>query len=122
MILVDTSVWVDHFRKGNTHLRGVLSDGLVVCHPFVVGELACGNLKKRKKILALLNELPRLTIASNDEVFELIERRKLSGRGIGWVDSHLLSSSLLSGVPIWTSDRRLAQTASDLGINFDKGR
>ena len=117
MILVDTSVWVDHFRVGNS-LSGVLAEGLALTHPHVIGELACGNLNNRARILAALGALPRATPATDEEVMRLIEDRKLWGRGIGWIDAHLLASALLTSCRFWTLDRRLQRTASAAGVRL----
>jgi predicted nucleic acid-binding protein len=117
LILVDTSVWVDHFRRGNARLQALLRDSLVLVHPFVLGELALGRLEKRSEVLGLLAEMPQAKAASHDEVLEFIERRGLAGRGIGWVDVHLLASAALAEVPLWTVDRRLAVVAERLAIS-----
>jgi len=116
MVLVDTSVWIDHFRRGEASLAERLSDGLVVMHPFVAGELACGSLRRRAAILADLHALPTAKIASDAEVLRLIEDRHLWGRGLGWVDIHLLAAALLSHCGFWTLDKRLAEAAGELGI------
>jgi predicted nucleic acid-binding protein len=116
MILVDTSVWVDHLRSTSAELSGHLEEGAVACHPFVVGELACGNLQNRGLILGLLAALPQTAQARNDEVMGLIDSRALYGRGLGWVDAHLLGSALLAGYPLWTFDKSLAAAAHELGI------
>jgi predicted nucleic acid-binding protein len=107
MILADTSVWIEHFRGTQTEFRELLAEGLVLVHPFVIGELACGNLKQRKHILKNLQALPLAVSATDEEVLRLIEDSRLWGRGIGWVDGHLLASALLSNCPLWTLDRRL---------------
>jgi predicted nucleic acid-binding protein len=112
VILVDTSVWVAHFRKGSLDLFEVLSNGLALVHPFIVGELACGNLTNRARILSDLQSLPSAVRASDDEVMHLIETRKLWGFGIGWIDGHLLGSALLSTCWLWTLDRKLLRAAS----------
>jgi predicted nucleic acid-binding protein len=112
--LVDTSVWVDHFRQHNQTLAGLLERGEVRCHPFVIGELALGNLRARQSTLALLSQLPASGVVSHDEALEVVERHALSGRGIGWVDVHLLASALVERVPLWTLDRRLATVARQL--------
>ncbi|MFW6243721.1 MAG: type II toxin-antitoxin system VapC family toxin [Desulfovibrionales bacterium] len=109
MILVDTSVWVEHLRTGTIGLDRPLSEGRVACHPFVIGELACGNLKNRKKILSLLQELPMATRATDQELMQFIDARNLMGRGLGYIDIHLLMSALLTGIPLWTLDKRLHQ-------------
>lgn len=115
MILVDTSVWVDHFRVGNEVLAHALTEGLVLMHSFVLGELACGNLRKRDQILADLNTLPFAAHASHEEVMHLLDERKLWGIGIGWVDAHLLASTLLSGCDFWTLDQRLNKAGKSVG-------
>ena len=116
MTLVDTSVWVEHLRRGTSRLRDLLEGGLVLCHPFVAGELACGSLRNRVEILSLMAELPHTTVARHDEVLELVDRQRLRGRGLGWIDAHLLASALLTHCPLWTRDRALARAARDLGI------
>ena len=118
MILVDTSVWVDHFRAGNRALAEILLGDLVFTHPFVIGELACGSLKKRARILTDLNTLPSAQVATHQEVLQLVERRTLWGRGIGWIDSHLLASALLSNCRLWTLDRQFGKVASDAGVKL----
>ena len=117
MILVDTSVWIDHFRRTEPRLVAALDREDVLVHPFVVGELACGNLRNRRGILALLRRLPEAPSATDEEALTLIERRSLSGRGIGFVDVHLLASVVLHGTArLWTGDRLLAQVAADLEV------
>jgi predicted nucleic acid-binding protein len=118
MILVDTSIWVDHLRRGNSALAHLLEVGEAVTHPFVVGELACGSLRNRLEILDLLHALPQVREAGHTEVLILIEKKKLFGQGIGWIDAHLLASALLSDARIWTSDRRLSRAAAILGIRW----
>jgi len=110
MILVDTSVWVQHLREGNEQLKALLLKGQVVTHPFVIGELACGNLRNRAEILGLLKALPRVSIAEHDEVMHLLSSRRLYSRGLGWVDVHLLASALLAGCGVWTLDEALRRT------------
>src|SRR5262249_24560209 len=107
MILVDTSVWVDHLRRRNARLVGHLEDGEVLGHPFVRGEIACGYLKNRREILLLLSELPQAVAAGHEEVLEMLESRHLYGKGIGWADAHLVASARLSGARLWTLDKRL---------------
>ena len=117
MILVDTSVWVDHLREGTPALGAALEQGWVLTHPFVLGELACGNLKNRRVVLRLLEELPGAPIATDAEALDFIERRALMGRGIGYIDVHLLASVVLSGAArLWTRDKRLAAVAEDLEL------
>jgi predicted nucleic acid-binding protein len=116
MTLVDTSVWVDHFRRGNRALEALLLDGEVLCHPFVIGELACGNLRKRSETLGLLRALPGAPLADSDDVLTLIDRHRLTGTGLGWVDVHILSSALLAHTRLWTLDRPLARAAHRLEL------
>jgi predicted nucleic acid-binding protein len=118
MVLVDTSVWVKHLRDGEPVLGDLLEDGHVTCHPFVVGELACGNLKKRTEILGLLQTLPMALCAEHGEVLRFIEDHRLMAKGLGFIDMHLLASALLSGVQLWTLDKRLQQVALKLGLAF----
>ena len=122
MILVDTSVWVDHLRKGDRGLAELLTASNVLMHPFVVGELACGNLRKRDQILALLKDLPRASVAMDDEVLFFIEQHTLMGRGLGFVDMHLLASVALHGTArLWTRDKRLRAAADSLGLGHAPG-
>jgi len=116
MILVDTSVWIDHLRYRETALAEQLNDGNVLIHPFVIGELACGNLKHRAFILELLNNLPSAKIASDDEALTYIEQRGLMGRGIGFIDVHLLAAAALSDARLWTRDKRLLAIADSMAI------
>ena len=90
--------------------------GLIVCHPFVIGELACGNMRNREEILYLLAALPSATVAEHDEVLSLLSDRKLHGKGLGWIDMHLLASTLLSGCTLWTKDKALAEAARSAGV------
>ena len=117
-MLVDTSVWIDHLRRGNRCLVSYLENGEVESHPFIVGELACGTLKRRAEILALLSTLPRVVEADHDEVLTLVDAERLNGRGLGWVDAHLLASAVLSGTTLWTLDKRLAGQAKKLAVVF----
>ena len=116
MIVVDTSVWVDHLRAADRQLADLLLDEDVLCHPFVVGELACGALKRRTEILALLGNLPHAPVLRHEEVLAFVEAHDLMGRGLGWVDVHLLASARFAGERLWTRDRRLAQAARSLGV------
>jgi len=122
MVLVDTSVWVSHLRDGNAELANLLNDGRVLCHPLIVGELACGNLKDRAIILSFLHLLPMSIEAEHDEVLSFIENNRLMGKGMGYVDVHLIASAVLTGVPIWTLDKKLAQTADSLHKNYLRNR
>ena len=121
MILVDTSVWVDHLRNGDARLADLLERGSVVMHPFVVGEIACGSLTHRASILELLRELPTAVIAESEEALGFIERHSLHGKGIGYVDIHLLASvALTQGARLWTRDKRLQAAADDLGCAYQE--
>jgi predicted nucleic acid-binding protein len=122
MVLVDTSVWVSHLRDGNADLANLLNDGRVLCHPLIVGELACGNLKDRASILSFLQLLPMSIEAEHDEVLSFIENNRLMGKGMGYVDVHLITSAVLTGVPVWTLDKKLAQVADSLYIKYIKNR
>ena len=112
MVLVDTSVWVEHFRKGYVGLDVLLNNNQVVCHSFVIGELACGNLKNRQQILSLLHVLPGAFHAEDKEVMHFIEIHRLMGKGLGYIDMHLLVSATLTQIPLWTLDKRLGKVAS----------
>jgi predicted nucleic acid-binding protein len=114
MVLVDTSVWVSHLRETHAGLVDLLNDGEVACHPFVAGELACGNLQNRTIILALLEALPMTLPAEHEEVLAFIEGHDLMGKGLGYIDVHLLASAVLTGLPIWTFDKKLEQVADML--------
>jgi len=115
LILADTSVWVDHLRRGDAQLAEFLERGAVVMHPFVIGEIACGSLADRSSILQLLQDLPMAVAADSDEVLGFIERHSLHGKGLGYVDVHLLASvALTDGTKLWTRDKRLRVAAHDL--------
>src|SRR2546427_4508775 len=116
MILVDTCVWVDHFRTGNRKLAALLDEEQVLTHPFVVGEMACGSLRNRAEVMALLEALPEAEMAEHREVLEFVERERLYGRGIGGGDVHLLAAARLGGAALWTLDRPLLKVASALAI------
>jgi len=118
MILVDTSVWVDHLRAGNRTLHSLLEDAEVLAHPFVIGELACGALRNREEVLTLLQALPEALAAEHEEVMHVVDREQLFGRGIGWIDAHLLTSARLSRAALWTLDRRLSRIAAALDLAF----
>ncbi len=118
MILVDTSVWINHFRKTDHGLVEHLNIGSVACHPFIIGELACGNLGNRAEILMLLQALPSTPILEPNEILYFIENKSLMGRGLGYVDIHLLASSILGKVVLWTVDRRLREAAKELGLSY----
>jgi predicted nucleic acid-binding protein len=116
LMLVDTSVWVDHLAGGDPALAELLEAGEVETHPFVVGELALGHLRRRDGILGYLEALPSVPPAEHEEVLRLVEEGGLAGSGLGWVDAHLLASALIAGTRVWTLDRSLAAAADRLGI------
>ena len=118
MVLVDTSVWIAHFREGHPGLTDLLLNGNVSSHSFVIGELACGNLKDRKQILSLLKEIPRVIPVAEEEIISFIETHQLAGKGLGLVDVHLLASALLSNVELWTLDKILLTAAQKLNIAY----
>ena len=120
MILIDTSVWVDHLRKGDPQLADLLERGVVIMHPFVLGEIACGSLADRSSILELLQDLPAAVVADGEEVLGFIERHGLHGKGVGYIDVHLLASVALTadGVRLWTRDRRLSAMAAELRCSY----
>lgn len=118
MILVDTSVWIDHLRQGDAELQALLNAGRVLGHPFVTGELALGNLQKRDMVLDALQGLPQAAVATDEEVLRFIDQKNLFGIGIGYVDAHLLSAVQLShGALLWTRDKRLLTAAIHLGLS-----
>lgn len=113
MILVDTSIWIDHLRRGSPALAALLENEAVCTHDFVIGELACGNLRNRAELLGLLQSLPRLSAATEDETLFFIEQQHLMGRGIGYIDAHLLAAAVIRNIPIWTKDKRLMAIAEE---------
>jgi hypothetical protein len=115
-MLIDASVWVNHLRRGDATLSALLHRDEVECHPFVIGELACGSLRRRAEVLTLLQRLPQVPVVGHDEVLAFIERRRLMGRGIGWIDAHLLASAALSNTLLWSRDRRLSEVARELHL------
>jgi predicted nucleic acid-binding protein len=119
MILVDSSIWIDHLRVGEPALADLLNAGRVMTHPFVVGELACGNLKRRNEVLSLLQDLPAAPAATDEEVLFFIEKRGLMGKGIGYIDAHLLAAISMTGTGrLWTKDKRLVAVAGAIGLAF----
>jgi len=114
VILVDTSVWVEHLRQRNGRLAGLLDQDQVACHPFVIGEIALGTLKNRTEVLGLLAELPMARVVTHEDALAMVQTRSLAGGGIGWVDVHLLASALVERWTVWTLDRRLALVAGKL--------
>jgi len=115
VILVDTSIWIDHFRRGNAALAGLLESGLVCTHNFVIGELASSNLRSRAEVPGLMQALPRLVSATEEEALRFIEERQLMGRGIGYIDVHLLAATIIEGARFWTKDGSLKGVAEQTG-------
>ena len=118
MVLVDTSVWISHFRETHAGLVELLNNGEVVCHPFIIGEVACGNLKNRTSIILLLESLPAALVVEHEEILSFIETRNVMGKGLGYVDVHLLAAALLTGVPLWTLDKKLDKVAGELQCRY----
>ncbi|MBI1787823.1 MAG: type II toxin-antitoxin system VapC family toxin [Acidobacteria bacterium] len=118
MILADTSVWIRHFREGDPRFQQLLSHGEIRMHPFVLGELACGNLRDRNTTLRELQTLPAVAVANDSDVYYVLESRRLWGKGLGWIDLHLLASALISGVRLWTHDQALGSAAVALHVAF----
>ena len=117
MILVDTSIWIDHLRQRDERLSGLLNQGQVLAHPFVIGELALGNLQNRGAILAALQDLPQTPVATDGEALGFIQENFLYGMGIGYIDAHLLAAvRLMPGAMLWTRDKRLLAAATKLGL------
>ena len=115
MVLVDTSVWVEHLRRRDARLTALLESAEVLTHPFVIGELACGNLARRQEVLGALRALPGAPVAQDTEVLDFIGAHRLQGRGLGFIDIHLLASARLAGFPLWSADKHLAAVAEELG-------
>lgn len=120
MILADTNVWIKHFRESDAELISHLNVGFVACHPFIIGELACGNLGNRAEILMLFQALPSTPIVETIEVLGFIENNSLMGRGLGYIDIHLLASAIIDNVVLWTFDQRLNQVAIELGVSYSR--
>lgn len=122
MILADTSIWIDHLRGGDAVMTVQLERGSIAMHPFVLGEIALGSLKSRAELLQLLEALPGTLVASDAEVMHMVDERALFGRGLGWVDVHLLAATLLTpGLRLWTRDRRLHAVAEEIGLASSPG-
>ena len=118
MVLVDTSIWISHFRAGNLNLQKLLQEGRVASHPFIIGELACGNISNRTEIISLMQSLPILDTVENDELLLFLEHNQMMGKGLGLVDVHLIAAAMLAGIPLWTQDKKLKQACSRLNIDF----
>jgi len=123
VILVDTSIWVDYLRAGNAMLAALLDAGMVLTHPFVIGELSLGSLRQREAVLTALSDLPPAVVATDAEVLGFIDRHALFGRGVGYVDAHLLAATrLTAGAELWTNDKRLRAVADALGLAMARRR
>jgi len=120
MILADTSVWIEHFRRGLPGFGEALNQNRILTHGVVIGELATGNLSKRKSTLDLLQRLPSIKAATANECLLFLESHHLYGQGIGWGDIQLLAAARLSKVMLWTSDKRLAEASRLLGVAFSQ--
>jgi len=112
--------WIKHFRESDAELVSLLNSGFVACHPFIIGELACGDLDNRSEILMLLQTLPASPVVETTEILEFIENNALMGRGLGYVDIHLLASAIIGNVALWTFDRRLHEAATELGASYSR--
>ena len=120
MILVDTSIWIDHLRGDEEGLIQLLNDAKVLVHPFVTGELALGNLNNREAVMGALQNLPQACVATDGEVLRLIQAKSLFGCGIGYIDAHLVAAVLLMpGTRLWTRDKRLLAASAQLGMSFN---
>ena len=121
MVLADTSIWIDHLRVGDQILAGLLDQGSVLSHPWIIGEIALGHLRNRADVLGLLGALPKAVVASDEEVRWLIEQEALHGTGIGYVGAQILASAKLTpAARVWTRDQRVARQAGRLGRGFDQ--
>lgn len=121
MVLVDTSVWVTHLRETHTGLVKLLNDGEAACHPFIMGELACGNLENRTIILSLLEALPMAAAVEHEEALSFIKGHNLMGKGLGYIDIHILASAVLSRTPVWTLDKKMEQVTEILRLRYQAG-
>jgi predicted nucleic acid-binding protein len=117
VILADSSIWIQHLRRESAIVSLLLSSGQILAHPFVIGEVAVGHLRNRRQILNALRDLPAAVVASDEEVLEFIDRYLLAGRGLGYIDVHLLAAARLSGVGLWTADKRLQASAELLSLS-----
>jgi predicted nucleic acid-binding protein len=118
MVLIDTSVWIDHLRNGDSGVSTLLETGDAVCHPFIVGEIACGNLTSRREILHRLSLLRTATLVRHSEVLAFIEAHRISGLGLGFIDMHLLASANLDGLKVWSRDKAMRKAAENLKISY----
>ena len=119
MVLVDTSVWINHLRNNEHQLEKLLFNGSVACHPYIIGELACGNIQNRQEIMSLLQALPQTSPVEFEEYLFFIDQNQLYGKGIGFVDIHLLASAKLTQIPLWTADKRLQSASAELNLKYN---
>lgn len=122
MVLVDTSVWINHLRNSDHHLQELLLNGEVVCHTHIIGEIACGNIKNRQEIISLLQSLPKTPLIEFEEFLYFVDQNQLHGKGVGFVDIQLLASAKLGRVPLWTADKRLKAASSKLNLQYKTKR
>jgi predicted nucleic acid-binding protein len=118
MTLADASVWIGHFRSVNDEFGALVEDQQIAVHPFVIGEISCGKLRQRERVLRYLELLPAAVVARHNEVLHLVDRQRLWGTGIGWVDAHLLASACLSNCTLWTLDKALQRAAARVGAAY----
>ncbi len=118
MVLVDTSVWINHLRNNDRQLEKLLFSGSVVCHPHIIGELACGNIQNRQEIVSLLQALPQTSLIDFEEFLYFIEQNQLHSKGVGLVNIHLLASTKLEQIPLWTADKRLQSASAELNLKY----
>jgi predicted nucleic acid-binding protein len=118
MVLVDTSVWIDHFNKRNDHLVDLLNAGKVNTHEYIIGEISCGNISNRDEIINLLRSLPCTLSVTQEEILDFIANQYLYGNGVGYIDIHLLASALISNVKLWTRDKKLNLVANELNVAY----
>ncbi|MBN8553975.1 MAG: PIN domain-containing protein [Deltaproteobacteria bacterium] len=118
-VIVDTNIWINHFKNKNSVLEELLTEDRVVLHPFILGELACGNLDRRAEILELFSWLPKSEILSEEEVLSFLASEKIYGKGLGWIDVHLLGAARISRAQLWTLDKALLKEAKRFSINFN---
>ena len=119
MVLVDTSIWINHLRNSDQELKRLLFAGEVFCHPYIIGELACGSIKNRQEIISLLQELPQSPAVYFEEYLYFIEQNQLHGKGVSFIDIHLLASAKLAEIPLWTGDKRLQSASAKLNLKYE---
>ncbi len=118
LVLIDTSVWIDHFRSGNSILKDLLESDRVITHPYIIGELFCGNFSHRNETLSFFNDLPICGVLDHEEIMAFIENRRLFGKGLGYIDVHLVASAFLESVKLFTFDKKLKNVVQELRLGF----